>query len=68
MVHQQYILVPNLTVTENIALNYKNAGFIYTFSENADLLPQEVRDAAQSALDKLSAEANTIDFSDIVLE
>ena len=53
---------------ENIALNYKNAGFIYTFSENADLLPQEVRDAAQSALDKLSAEANTIDFSDIVLE
>ena len=53
---------------ENIALNYNNAGFIYTFSENADLLPQEVRDAAQAALDRLSAEANTIDFSDIVLE
>ena len=53
---------------ENIALNYNNSGFIYTFSENADLLPQDVRDAAQAALDKLTAEANTIDITDIVLE
>ena len=29
---------------------------------------QDVRDAAQAALDKLTAEANTIDITDIVLE
>ena len=53
---------------ECIALNYNNGGFIYTFSEDAGLLPQNVREAAQAELDKLTAEANTIDFSDIVLE
>ena len=53
---------------ENIPLNYNNGGFIYTFSENAELMPEETKAAAQAALDAMIAEANTIDFSNIVLK
>ena len=53
---------------ENIPLNYNNGGFVYTFSENAELMPEETKAAAQAALDAMIAQANTIDFSDIVLK
>lgn len=53
---------------ENIPLNYNNGGFIYTFSENAELLPEDVKAAAQAALDSMTAAANTIDFSGIELK
>lgn len=53
---------------ENIPLNYNNGGFIYTFSENAGLLPEDVKAAAQAALDSMTAAANTIDFSGIELK
>lgn len=53
---------------ENIPLNYNNGGFIYTFSENAGLLPEDVKSAAQAALDSMTAAANTIDFSGIELK
>ena len=53
---------------ENIPLNYNNGGFIYTFSENAELLPADVKAAAQAALDSMVAAPNTIDFSAIELK
>ena len=53
---------------ENIPLNYNNGGFIYTFSENAELLPTDVKAAAQAALDSMVAAPNTIDFSAIELK
>ena len=53
---------------ENIPLNYNNGGFVYTFSEDAALMPQDVKDAAQAALDSMIAEAGTIDFSGVVLK
>ena len=53
---------------ENIPLNYNNGGFIYTFSENAELLPADVNAAAQAALDSMVAAPNTIDFSAIELK
>lgn len=53
---------------ENIPLNYNNGGFIYTFSENAGLLPEDVKAAAQAALDSMTAAANTIDFFGIELK
>ena len=56
------------TGAENIPLNYNNGGFIYTFSENADLMPEETRAAAQAALDSMIAAPNTVDFSSIELK
>ena len=53
---------------ENIPLNYNNGGFIYTFSENADLLPEETKAAAQAALDAMIAAPNTIDFAGVELK
>lgn len=53
---------------ENIPLNYNNSGFVYTFSENAELLPEDVKAAAQAALDSMTAAANTIDFSGVELK
>ena len=53
---------------ENIPLNYNNGGFVYTFSENAELMPENVKAAAQAALDAMIAAPNTIDFKDIVLK
>ena len=53
---------------ENIPLNYNNGGFIYTFSENTELLPENVKAAAQTALDNMIANANTVDFSGIELK
>ena len=53
---------------ENIPLNYNNGGFIYTFSENAELLPEDVKAAAQAALDSMIAAPNTVDFSGIKLK
>ena len=53
---------------ENIPLNYNNGGFVYTFSENADLMPEETRAAAQAALDSMIAAPNTVDFSSIELK
>lgn len=43
-----------------IPMNYNNGGFVYAFSENAELLPAEVQTAAQSALDTLEATAGTL--------
>ena len=56
------------TGAENIPLNYNNGGFIYTFSENAELLPQDVKAAAQAALDSMIAAPNTVDFSGVELK
>ena len=56
------------TGAENIPLNYNNGGFVYTFSENAELMPQNVKAAAQAALDAMIAAPNTVDFKDIVLK
>jgi len=53
---------------ENIPLNYNNGGFIYTFTENAELLPEEVKAAAQAALDAMVAAPNTVDFSGVTLK
>ncbi|MBQ8620421.1 MAG: BMP family ABC transporter substrate-binding protein [Clostridia bacterium] len=53
---------------ENIPLNYSNGGFIYTFCENTALMPEDVKAAAQAALDAMYAAANTVDFSSITLE
>ena len=53
---------------ENIPLNYNNGGFIYTFSENTELLPEDVKAAAQTALDGMIAAANTVDFSGVELK
>ena len=53
---------------ENIPLNYNNGGFIYTFSENTELLPEDVKAAAQAALDSMIAAANTVDFSGVELK
>ncbi|MBP3656248.1 MAG: BMP family protein [Clostridia bacterium] len=53
---------------ENIPLNYNNGGFIYTFSENTELLPEDIRAAAQAALDAVLAAPNTIDYSGIELK
>ena len=53
---------------ENIPLNYNNGGFIYTFSENAELLPEDVKATAQAALDSMIAAPNTVDFSGIELK
>ena len=51
-----------------IPLNYNNDGFVYTFSENAELLPEDVKAAAQAAWDKLVATANTLDYKTIELK
>ena len=56
------------TGAENIPLNYNNGGFIYTFSENTELLPEDVKAAAQAALDSMIAAPNTVDFSGIELK
>jgi len=56
------------TGAENIPLNYNNGGFIYTFSENTELLPSDVKAAAQAALDSMVAAPNTVDFSGIELK
>ena len=53
---------------ENIPLNYNNGGFIYTFSENPSLLPEDVKAAAQAALNSMIAAPNTVDFSGIELK
>ena len=53
---------------ENIPLNYNNGGFIYTFSENTELMPEETRAAAQAALDAMIAAPNTVDFSGVELK
>ncbi|MBR4039208.1 MAG: BMP family ABC transporter substrate-binding protein [Clostridia bacterium] len=53
---------------ENIPLNYNNGGFIYTFSENAELLPDDVKSAAQAAIDSVIAAPNTIDYANIELK
>ena len=53
---------------ENIPLNYNNGGFVYTFSENAELMPQDVKAAAQAALDAMIAAPNTVDFSGVALK
>ena len=53
---------------ENIPLNYNNGGFIYTFSENAELMPEDVKAAAQATLDTLVATAGTVDFSGVELK
>ena len=53
---------------ENIPLNYNNGGFIYTFSENTELLPENVKAAAQAALDSMIAAPNTVDFAGIELK
>ena len=53
---------------ENIPLNYNNGGFVYTFSENAELMPEDVKAAAQAALDGMVAAANTVDFSGVELK
>ena len=56
------------TGAENIPLNYNNGGFIYTFSENTELMPEAPRAAAQAALDTMLAAPNTVDFSGIELK
>ena len=56
------------TGAENIPLNYNNGGFVYTFSENTELLPSDVKAAAQAALDAMIAAPNTIDFSGVELQ
>ena len=56
------------TGNECIPLNYNNNGFVYTFSENAELLPADVKAAAQAAWDKLVATANTLDYKSIELK
>ena len=56
------------TGAENIPLNYNNGGFIYTFSENAELMPEETKAAAQAALDAMIAAPNTVDFKSIELK
>ena len=53
---------------ENIPLNYNNGGFIYTFSESAELLPEDVKAAAQAALDSMIAAPNTVEFKCIELK
>ena len=53
---------------ENIPLNYSNGGFVYTFSENAELMPEATRAAAQAALDAMIATPNTVDFSGVELK
>lgn len=53
---------------ENIPLCYNNGGFVYTFSENTSLLPEDVKTAAQAALDSMIAAQNTVDFSGIELK
>ena len=53
---------------ENIPLNYSNGGFIYTFSENENLMPQATKEAAQAALDLMIAAPNTVDFSGVELK
>jgi len=53
---------------ENIPLNYNNGGFIYTFSENTELLPEDVKAAAQATLDTMIATPNTVDFSGVELK
>ena len=56
------------TGAENIPLNYNNGGFIYTFSENTELMPEAPRAAAQAALDTMLAAPNTVHFSGIELK
>ena len=56
------------TGNECIPLNYNNNGFVYTFSQNTDLLPEDVKAAAQAAWDGLVAEANTLDYKTIELK
>ncbi|MBQ8159439.1 MAG: BMP family protein [Clostridia bacterium] len=43
-----------------IPMNYNNGGFVYAFSENADLLPADVQAAAQEALSALEATPDTL--------
>ena len=56
------------TGNECLPLNYNNDGFVYTFSENAELLPEDVKAAAQAAWDKLVATPNTLDYKTIELK
>ena len=56
------------TGNECLPLCYNNNGFVYTFSENAELLPADVKAAAQAAWDKLVATANTLDYKTIELK
>ena len=53
---------------ENIPLNYNNGGFIYTFSENTELMPEDAKASAQLSLDSMIAAANTVDFSGVELK
>lgn len=54
-----------MTGGDCIPLNYANKGFTYTFSENEELLPQTTREAAQAAYEALSAQANTINITEV---
>ncbi len=56
------------TGNECIPLNYNNNGFVYTFSENAELLPADVKAAAQAAWDKLITTPDTLDYKTIELK
>ena len=48
-----------------IPLNYNNGGFVYAFS---DMLSDDVKAAAQSALDAFKDASNTIDISTVSLD
>ena len=52
----------------SIPLNYNNGGFTFDFSENADLMPDDVKAAAQAALDTFVAAPDTIDINTVTLE
>ena len=53
---------------ECISLNYANGGFVYTFSENTELMPENVRSAAQTVLDAMTEKVGTVNYSTIVLK
>lgn len=51
-----------------IPLNYSNNGFVFEFSANADLMPDDVKAAVETALEALRAEPNTIDYDSVKFE
>ncbi len=53
---------------ECTALNYNNHGFTYAFSENADLMPEDVKAAVETAIEALTAAPNTVDFASVELK
>ena len=49
----------------NIPMNYSNNGFVFEFSANESLVPENVRTAVEAALESFRAAPDTVDYKSV---